>query len=94
VSKSGLTSVASNAGPETHTRARFDAPLKQEPFATSVAGAVKLCGGAVGRSSIYKAMQRGELRFRKAGARRVILIAELREWLQNLPSETENVRFG
>ena len=31
---------------------------------------------------------------RKCGARRVILISELHEWLQNLPSPAASMRHG
>lgn len=79
---------------EVELRSQTLSAQNSEPFATSVGGAVKRCDGAVGRSTIYKAMQRGELRYRKCGARRVILIAELREWLQNLPYDPASMRHG
>jgi hypothetical protein len=94
VSKSDLTIVAPKAGAEPHARTRSDAPVEQQPFATSVAGAVRLCGGAVGRSSIYEALRRGELKSRKCGACRIILISELRDWLQNLPSDAASMSHG
>jgi hypothetical protein len=76
------------AANDSLARALRDGVSMAEPIATSVAGAVKLCDRAVGRSYLYEAMARGDLPSKKAGTRRVILIADLREWLHNLPSPT------
>jgi hypothetical protein len=87
VSTSDFVSVAAaKSGADLRARARLGAALDPEPYATSVAGAVKLCGGAIGRSTIYLALKSGSLPSRKAGARRVILVADLQEWLHDLPS--------
>ena len=80
--------VPGEAVNDSLARAFLNGVSVAEPIATSVAGAVKLCNGAVGRSYLYEAMARGDLPSKKAGTRRVILIADLREWLHNLPSPT------
>ena len=48
-----------------------------EPYATSVRGALSLCGSAVGRSSLYEAIRRGDLRAKKLGKRTLILTIDL-----------------
>ena len=55
------------------------------PMAVSIAQAVGLTG--VGRSTIYKAIQRGELPIRKAGRRTLLLTDDLRRWIQQLPAQ-------
>jgi excisionase family DNA binding protein len=55
------------------------------PIAVSIAQAVGLTG--VGRSTLYKAIQRGELRIRKAGRRTLLLTDDLRRWIQQLPAQ-------
>jgi excisionase family DNA binding protein len=44
----------------------------------------------LGRTYIYEAIRRGELRARKAGRRTIILADELREWLEQLPAADSN----
>jgi excisionase family DNA binding protein len=55
------------------------------PMAVSIAQAVGLTG--VGRSTLYKAIQRGELPIRKAGRRTLLLTDDLRRWIQQLPAQ-------
>ncbi|HZL41311.1 MAG TPA: helix-turn-helix domain-containing protein [Pseudolabrys sp.] len=40
---------------------------------------------ALGRSTVYAAIRRGELTARKAGRRTVVLTADLEAWLKALP---------
>ena len=40
---------------------------------------------ALGRSTVYAAIRRGELTARKAGRRTVVLAADLEAWLKALP---------
>lgn len=55
-----------------------------DPIAVSIADAVQLSG--VGRSSIYKAIGRGDLPIRKRGRRSLVMVDDLRKWLESLPS--------
>lgn len=52
-------------------------------IAISIVEAAKRSG--VGRSSIYQAIGRGELKIRKHGRRSLILVDELKEWVAALP---------
>jgi excisionase family DNA binding protein len=52
-------------------------------IAISIVEAAKRSG--VGRSSIYQAIGRGELKIRKHGRRSLILVDELKEWVSALP---------
>jgi len=54
-----------------------------ELIAVTITQAVQLSG--IGRSSIYQAISRGELPIRKWGRRSVILVDDLRRWLESLP---------
>lgn len=40
----------------------------------------------VGRSSLYEAINRGELPMRKAGRRSLILVDDLKAWIKALPT--------
>jgi excisionase family DNA binding protein len=53
------------------------------PIAYSIAEACEVAG--FGRTSIYEAINSGELIARKNGRRTVILSDDLRRWLQGLP---------
>jgi hypothetical protein len=67
----------------TSTQQVYDAVPCPEPLALSVAGAAQLSG--IGRSSMYIAIQRGELPVRKWGKRTVVLMTDLKSWLASLP---------
>jgi excisionase family DNA binding protein len=62
------------------------------PMAVSIAQAVGLTG--VGRSTLYKAIQRGELPIRKAGRRTLLLTEDLRRWIQQLPAQLKSCELG
>lgn len=55
-----------------------------DPIAVSIADAVQLSG--VGRSSIYEAIGRGDLPIRKRGRRSLVMVDDLRKWIESLPS--------
>ena len=40
----------------------------------------------VGRSSIYEAINRGDLPIRKCGRRSLVLVEDLKSWISSLPS--------
>ena len=52
-------------------------------FAVSIIEAARRAG--VGRSSIYEAVNRGELRLKKSGRRSLILVDDLKAWVNGLP---------
>ena len=53
-------------------------------FAVPIVEAARRAG--VGRSSIYEAVNRGELRLKKNGRRSLILVDDLRAWVNSLPN--------
>ena len=53
-----------------------------EPLSVDIPGACQLTG--LGRSKLYDLLGRGEIASVKVGKRRLILVAELRAWLQRL----------
>ena len=56
---------------------------KHEAVGLSVKEAAEKSG--VGRSTIYEAIASGKLKARKLGRRTIVLEADRREWLENLP---------
>jgi excisionase family DNA binding protein len=52
-------------------------------LAISIVEAARRSG--LGRSTIYEAIARGELKVRKAGRRSLILVDDLQAWLAGLP---------
>jgi excisionase family DNA binding protein len=58
--------------------------VASEKAAFSVAEVAHICG--LSRSTLYIEMASGRLPFRKLGARRLILAADLADFLQALPS--------
>jgi excisionase family DNA binding protein len=60
-----------------------------EALAVSIQGAGNLVG--LSRSSIYKALETGDLSSFYAGRSRRILVSELDRWLKELPKEKVSV---
>lgn len=56
-----------------------------EPIALSIAEAVRASGGALSRTGLYKAAKLGQISIRKNSKRSIILAADLRQFLENLP---------
>jgi len=54
-----------------------------EKLALSVAEAVQVSGRS--RTAIYLAAKAGQLVLRKNGGRTVVLVSDLKSWLENLP---------
>lgn len=52
-------------------------------YAISIVEAAKRAG--IGRSSIYQAIRRGELKIRKNGRRSLILVEDLKAWVAAMP---------
>jgi excisionase family DNA binding protein len=59
-------------------------PLTIAPLAYSVEEACE--AGRTGRTSIYEAINAGELRAVKRGRRTLILVSDLHQWLSGLPA--------
>jgi excisionase family DNA binding protein len=57
------------------------------PLAYSIAEACEIA--RIGRTSIYEAINSGELIARKNGRRTLILSDDLRRWLQSLPTQIQ-----
>jgi hypothetical protein len=57
------------------------------PLAISIADAVRMVG--LGRTSLYAAIGSGKLRTRLAGRRRLIEVAELRQFVASLPASND-----
>lgn len=56
-----------------------------EPIAVGPEDAARAAG--ISRSSVYEAIAKGELASFKAGKRRLILVEELKAWLNRLAKE-------
>ncbi|MBZ0262982.1 MAG: excisionase family DNA-binding protein [Hyphomicrobiales bacterium] len=52
-------------------------------LAVSIVEAARRAG--VGRSTIYEAVNRGEIKLRKSGTRSLLLVDDLKAWVENLP---------
>jgi excisionase family DNA binding protein len=52
-------------------------------LAVSILEAARRAG--VGRSSLYGAISRGELRIKKVGRRSLVLLEDLKSWITTLP---------
>ena len=53
-------------------------PAQSEPLGVSVAEALRMIGGKIGRSTLYDAIKRGELVSVRFGSRIIIPLAALR----------------
>lgn len=62
--------------------------MHMDPIALQIPDAVKISG--LGRSTLYRAIQRGELPTRKAGKRTLILADDLRKYIGALPAPLAN----
>lgn len=58
-----------------------------EQLAFTVAQACKVA--AISRTELYRSVRRGELTLRKRGKRSLILLDELRRWLECLPVSSD-----
>ncbi len=57
--------------------------MQNEKLAFTIPESVAASGQS--RTAIYMALRRGELVARKRGSRTIILVDELRRWLESLP---------
>jgi excisionase family DNA binding protein len=81
-----LNKVVCEAVAQAMKAAGFGGPEKPRPppkLAYSIKEAASVA--SVGRTSIYLAIRRGELRSLRKGSRRIILDRDLRRWLEGLP---------
>jgi len=65
-----------------HAHPTWDIYHNPRPLALSVEQAAEAAG--VSRSLLYQEMRAGRLKYVKIGARRVILVDDLRDWLLSL----------
>jgi len=59
------------------------------PLAYSIAEACAVA--RTGRTSIYQAIKSGDLIARKRGRRTIVLLEDLRRWLEKLPATTPKI---
>jgi excisionase family DNA binding protein len=64
-----------------------DIPKMTQPLAVSIPEAARLAG--IGRSSLYEAINKGDLPIRKCGRRSLVLLTDLSDWIASLPSSVE-----
>ncbi len=57
-----------------------------EPYALSISEAVKASGGALSRTGLYRAAKLGQLAIRKNAKRSFVLVADLKAFLENMPT--------
>jgi excisionase family DNA binding protein len=79
-----VLNTLSHARKSGQTPSERDFMTHIEPIAVSIQEAVRLSG--VGRSSIYEAVNRGEIPIRKRGRRSLVMVEDLRRWIETLPS--------
>ena len=63
------------------------APHQLAPIAVSPDEAARLAG--IGRTSLYAALAKGDLKSIKIGTRRLIKVEAIHEWLASYQTETE-----
>ena len=61
-------------------------------IAISIVEAAELSG--IGRSSIYSAIKRGELRLKKSGRRSLILVDDLKTFIATLPDAKQQASIS
>ena len=59
--------------------------LMDNKIAVSIPEAAEICG--VGKSTIYRLIERGEIKRKKLGKRALILVCDLQEYMSNLAEE-------
>ncbi len=85
ISRAELRQIVSEAIAEAIKGAGFDGHKKQSPPKVAYSLREAASVSAVGRTSLYLAIRRGELRALKKGARTIVLDRDLRRWLEGLP---------
>ncbi len=56
---------------------------QNEPFAVNVPEACRISG--IGRSKLYELFQNGEIKPRKCGKRTLVLLSDLKAFVESLP---------
>jgi excisionase family DNA binding protein len=73
-----------NVGTTAGTIPAFDGEKIMQPIALKI---TEVCAASrIGRTRVYDAIKRGELRARKNGKSTLVLHADLVEWLSRLPA--------